>query len=110
MIRDSMMCVAKPSSPIDSTCNGDSGSSVIFKNGDNYDTIGIVSWGIEGCLSGAPSVMARVTFFLNWINQEISDSATCPRTAIPVSSTTPATCVTTHGAVVGGVSRFLNML
>ena len=49
MIRDSMMCVAKPSSPIDSTCNGDSGSSVIFKNGDNYDTIGIVSWGIEGC-------------------------------------------------------------
>ena len=42
MITNSMMCVAKPYSPIDSTCNGDSGSSVMYKNGENYDTIGVV--------------------------------------------------------------------
>lgn len=42
MITNAMMCVGKPSSPIDSTCNGDSGSSVIYKNGDNYDSIGVV--------------------------------------------------------------------
>ena len=101
MITDAMMCVAKPSNPVDATCNGDSGSSVVYRSGNNFETIGIVSWGIEGCLAGAPSVMARVTYFLNWIKQEISDSAQCPRTYVAPPPTTPPTCVTVAGAVVG---------
>jgi len=96
MIDDSMMCVVKPTNPVDATCNGDSGSSVIYKNGDNYETIGIVSWGIEGCQAGAPSVMARVTYFLSWIQQEISDSNICPRVYDPASQ--PSTCLTVSGA------------
>ena len=101
MITSQMMCVSKPTNPIDSTCNGDSGSSVIFRNGDNYETIGIVSWGIEGCQAGKASVMARVTSFLSWIKAEISDSALCPRSFTPPPTTSPPTCVTIGGAVSG---------
>lgn len=101
MITSQMMCVGKPSNPIDSTCNGDSGSSVIFRNGDNYETIGIVSWGITGCQAGKASVMARVTSFLSWIKAEISDSALCPRSFTPPPPTTPSACITVGGAVSG---------
>ena len=101
MITSQMMCVGKPSNPIDSTCNGDSGSSVIFRNGDNYETIGIVSWGIQGCQAGKASVMARVTSFLPWIKVEISDSALCPRSFTPPPPTTPSACITVGGAVSG---------
>lgn len=100
-ITNSMMCISKNSNPIDATCNGDSGSSLIYKNGANYDTIGVVSWGIEGCQNGAPSVMARVTAFLSWIKQNIADSATCPRSYTPPPPTNPPTCVTVDGAVSG---------
>ena len=102
MITSAMMCVAKPASPIDSTCNGDSGSSVIVRNGDNYDTVGVVSWGIAGCRAGAPSVMARVTSFLSWIRTEISDSALCPRSYTAPPTTTPSPCVTIEGGAVAG--------
>lgn len=109
-ITNAMMCISKTQNPIDATCNGDSGSSLMFKNGPNYDTIGIVSWGIEGCEQGAPSVMARVTVFLSWIKQEISDSATCPRSFTPPPPTTPPSCVTVGGAVPGAVCIFPSMV
>ena len=76
---------------------GDSGSSVIYQTGGSYESVGVVSWGIQGCQSGAPSVMARVTVFLNWINQEISDSALCPREPVP----SPSSCLTVSGAEPG---------
>ena len=110
MITNEMMCVGKPSNPIDSTCNGDSGSSVIFRNGDNYESIGIVSWGIEGCQSGRAAVMARVTSFLSWIKAEISDSALCPRSFTPPPTTTPPSCVTVGGAVTGSIIPIYSMM
>ena len=81
---------------------GDSGSSAIYQTGGSYESVGVVSWGIEGCQSGAPSVMARVTYFLDWINQEISHSALCPRDPIPSPSTSePDSCQTVSGAQPG---------
>ena len=81
---------------------GDSGSSVIYQTGGSYESVGVVSWGIQGCQSGAPSVMARVTVFLDWINQEISDSALCPREPVPSPSTPePSSCLTVSGAQPG---------
>ena len=81
---------------------GDSGSSAIYRRGESYETVGVVSWGIKGCKSGAPSVMARVTVFLEWINQEISDSALCPREPVPSPSTPePSSCLTVSGAEPG---------
>ena len=123
LITDSMMCVSKPQPPPDATCNvnivvtkerdtvcylqGDSGSSVIYKSGESYESVGVVSWGIEGCQTGAPSVMARVTYFLDWIVQEISDSSLCPREPVPSPSTAPpSSCITVSGAVVGAECVF----
>ena len=81
---------------------GDSGSSAIYRTGGSYETVGVVSWGIEGCQSGAPSVMARVTYFLDWIHQEISDSALCPRDPVPSPTTPqPSSCLTVSGAEPG---------
>jgi len=105
-ITAAMMCISKNKNPIDATCNGDSGSSLMFKNKGNYDTIGVVSWGIEGCQEGAPSVMARVTTFLSWIHQEIADSNTCPRSYSPPPATTSPSCITVGGAVSGAACIF----
>ena len=102
-VTSAMMCVSKQSSPIDSTCNGDSGGSVVYKSGgasSNFETIGVVSWGVEGCQANAPSVMARVTTVLSWIQDQISDSATCPRNFTPAGTSGPA-CLTAGGAVSG---------
>jgi len=92
------MCVSKKKKPIDATCNGDSGGSVMHLEGGNYESIGIVSWGVEGCQAGAPSVMHRVTSSLPWIldNLEAEGSGLCPREAEPSPH-----CVTVAGAVVG---------
>ncbi|KAJ8922444.1 hypothetical protein NQ315_004391 [Exocentrus adspersus] len=46
-------------------CNGDSGGPLIA--GDRH--VGIVSYGRSGCLSGYPSVFARTTSFLPWIEE-----------------------------------------
>ena len=78
-ITSKMMCIAKTSSPISSACNGDSGGSLIVKNGDNFDSVGIVSWGVSGCVNTKPAVMARVTSFLPWIAEKTADSNYCPR-------------------------------
>ena len=85
--------------------------------GENYESIGIVSWGVEGCQvipitiyekdlnqnhsmtndenkAGAPSVTQRVTSSLSWIleNLQAEGSALCPREAEPSSH-----CVTVAG-------------
>ena len=39
---------------------GDSGSSVVYQEGDNMETVGVVSWGIAGCPANGASVMARL--------------------------------------------------
>ena len=81
---------------------GDSGSSVIYQSGESYESVGVVSWGIEGCQTGAPSVMARVTTFLDWITQQIADSALCPRQPIQSPATPePSSCLTVSGAQAG---------
>ena len=81
---------------------GDSGSSVIYQSGESYESVGVVSWGIEGCQTGAPSVMARVITFLDWITQQIADSALCPRQPIQSPATPePPSCLTVSGAQAG---------
>ena len=78
-ITNRMMCVARPIPPIASACNGDSGGSLIVENGDNFDSVGVVSWGASGCQENKPSVMARVTSALKWIQKKTADSNFCPR-------------------------------
>lgn len=67
-------------------CQGDSGGPLVYTNGDgvtpgqNYEHIGVVSWGI-GCAQEAyPGVYARTTSVLDWITSTTSSSwSTCSR-------------------------------
>ena len=55
-------------------CYGDSGSPLVFRqNGQNDIQIGIVSWGVPKCAGNenSPSIYARLSQFINWINGEI---------------------------------------
>lgn len=70
------------------------------KEGANHLAIGVVSWGVEGCQAGAPSVAHRVTTSLPWILLTIADSLLCPANSSTASSS-PSTCVTVAGARVG---------
>jgi len=52
-----------------SSCKGDSGGPVTVELHGYHYQIGVVSWGIKGCvMEGAPSVFARVTSLLDSLN------------------------------------------
>ncbi|XP_011308189.1 trypsin-1-like [Fopius arisanus] len=56
-----------------SPCSGDSGGPLTWRNGDNWEVVGIVSWGVIPCgLRGAPSVFVRVSAFIDWIQSTIT--------------------------------------
>jgi len=84
-ITDTMLCAVVPGGGKDA-CQGDSGGPLVATSGDgvtpgqNYDLIGVVSWGI-GCASADyPGVYARVTNQLSWIqNWMATDGEDCPR-------------------------------
>jgi hypothetical protein len=59
-------------------CHGDSGGPLVFRqNGQNDIQIGVVSWGVLNCVGGenSPSVYARVSELIDWINEEVWDYA-----------------------------------
>ncbi|XP_036141381.1 trypsin-1-like [Monomorium pharaonis] len=59
-----------------SACSGDSGGPLIsVRPGQGPELTGIVSWGIIPCgTKGAPSVYARVSLFIDWINQKTGNN------------------------------------
>lgn len=86
-ITDQMLCASVPAGGKDA-CQGDSGGPLVTSGsgdgvtaGQNYDLIGVVSWGY-GCASAdAPGVYSRVTAQLPWITANASPSGnSCPRT------------------------------
>merc|ERR1712154_709847 len=87
-ITDQMLCASVPSGGKDS-CQGDSGGPLVTAGdgdgvtaGQNYELIGVVSWG-QGCAwEGFPGVYGRVTHLLSWITSkaDVSPALTCPRT------------------------------
>jgi secreted trypsin-like serine protease len=59
-------------------CHGDSGGPLVFRqNGGNDIQIGVVSWGVPRCVGGenSPSIYARLSQLVNWINGEVWDFA-----------------------------------
>jgi len=69
-------------------CGGDSGGPMITKEtgssgtvpGQNYELIGVVSWGNGCALKDYPGVYARVTTLMDWIQEKTVGSwMTCPR-------------------------------
>jgi len=85
-ITEVMMCAGIVKGGTDS-CQGDSGGPLISSSGkdgvtpgQNYELIGVVSWG-DGCArKGYPGVYARMTEVISWINSNAGSLNTCPRT------------------------------
>jgi len=85
-ITDQMICAGVQNGGKDS-CQGDSGGPLISSGtgdgttpGQNYEHIGVVSWGYGCAVANYPGVYARTTKQLSWINSVTSGSFnTCPR-------------------------------
>lgn len=48
------------------TCQGDSGSGLMYNRNEKFYVHGITSFG-PGCLSKIPSIYTRVSYYLKWI-------------------------------------------
>lgn len=73
-ITEGMVCAGNiPEYEFDS-CQGDSGGPLVVKNANSrFEIVGVVSWGY-GCASGTPGVYARVSHYLDWINQKVASN------------------------------------
>jgi len=85
-IFDEMMCAGVDGGGKDA-CQGDSGGPLITSEsgdgvtpGQNYQLIGVTSWGYGCAWSGYPGVYSRITSVLDWIKTNIAGSGMCPRT------------------------------
>merc|ERR1711892_1536249 len=85
-ITDQMLCAIVEGGGKDA-CQGDSGGPLVTAGagngvaaGQNYEQIGVVSWG-SGCAGAdSPGVYSRVTEQLGWITTTTADAwSTCPR-------------------------------
>ena len=60
------------------TCQGDSGGAIFIRDNENgienYIAVGLVSYGDKCGLPDKPGIYTRVSYFLNWINQNLAYS------------------------------------
>jgi transmembrane serine protease 3 len=67
---ESMLCAGYELGGKDS-CQGDSGGPYFTKGRQGYTLQGVVSWGSGCALAKSPGVYARVTTYIDWIQEQI---------------------------------------
>ncbi|XP_046737891.1 uncharacterized protein LOC124406501 [Diprion similis] len=73
-ITNNMLCAGRGSQD---SCQGDSGGPLLVPNGDKYEIVGIVSWGVGCGRPGYPGVYTRVARYLNWIESNMKGRCIC---------------------------------
>ncbi|XP_068990489.1 transmembrane protease serine 9 [Neodiprion pinetum] len=76
-ITSNMICAGRGSQD---SCQGDSGGPLLVPNGDKYEIVGIVSWGVGCGRPGYPGVYTRVARYLNWIQTNMKGTCICAKT------------------------------
>ncbi|XP_068622389.1 trypsin-1 isoform X2 [Battus philenor] len=73
-ITNNMLCAGRASTD---SCQGDSGGPLLVQQGEKYQIVGIVSWGVGCGRPGYPGVYTRITRYLSWIRANLRDSCLC---------------------------------
>ncbi|XP_050567843.1 LOW QUALITY PROTEIN: enteropeptidase [Cygnus atratus] len=69
-ITENMICAGYDMGGIDS-CQGDSGGPLMFEDGNEWVLVGVTSFGYKCALPERPGVYARVSMFVDWIQNTI---------------------------------------
>ncbi|XP_053605582.1 trypsin-1-like isoform X2 [Plodia interpunctella] len=73
-ITSNMLCAGRASTD---SCQGDSGGPLLVQDGDRYQIVGIVSWGVGCGRPDYPGVYTRITQYLKWIRSNLNGSCLC---------------------------------
>ncbi|GBP15039.1 Trypsin-1 [Eumeta japonica] len=75
-ITNNMLCAGRA---LTDSCQGDSGGPLLLQDGDRYQIVGIVSWGVGCGRPGYPGVYTRVTRYLPWLRANLRDTCLCAK-------------------------------
>ena len=80
-ITQEMLCASGMDRDSSNFCLGDSGGPLVVQreNKENYELVGVVSWGLGCGMKQFPDIYSRVTFVMDWISDTTEeDWTTCP--------------------------------